>query len=192
MRRGSSSSPRSGAEDASSTISLASSAPPIYQRYRFCGSSSRSPLEAPLLPPSLLLWARGPEQIPCSLPPQCRALAPLRGASLLGRARRTSLPRPCKNGPPRVSCCSLIASSGAASWSRPLLCAVAVSQSCRLMSYSAQTLAFLESSGVAPLDLWHISDRSAPLEAGWREAWEEVRRGLEPTNTTILDWDEPP
>jgi hypothetical protein len=29
------------------------------------------------------------------------------------------------------------------------------------------------------------------LEDGWREAWTEIRRGLEPTNTTLLCWDEP-
>jgi hypothetical protein len=50
----------------------------------------------------------------------------------------------------------------------------------------------LESAGITPLDLWHISERSVPSEDGWREAWAGVRRGLEPTNTTILDWDEPP
>ena len=59
------------------------------------------------------------------------------------------------------------------------------------MSYSAQTLSLLESAGVTPLDLWHIPASCVPSEAGWREAWEEVRRGPEPTNTTRLCWDAP-
>jgi hypothetical protein len=59
------------------------------------------------------------------------------------------------------------------------------------MSYSPQTLAFLASAGVTPLDLWHIPAHSVPSEDGWREAWTEVRSGLEPTNTTQLCWDEP-
>ncbi len=59
------------------------------------------------------------------------------------------------------------------------------------MSYSDQTLSFLESAGVTPLDLWHIPESCVPSVDGWREAWEEVRRGLEPTNTTRLSWDSP-
>ncbi len=59
------------------------------------------------------------------------------------------------------------------------------------MSYSPQTLAFLASAGVTPLDLWHIPAHSVPSEDGWQEAWTEIRNGLEPTNTTQLCWDEP-